>query len=73
MEIPPAKRPQPDQQMCPRCNQIVSYKTCRTHRTLYYKIDTIAWFKVAGYHVESSETRESHMNEEIIHHLFERL
>ena len=63
MQLPPVKRPRPDQRMCPHCNQIVSYKTYRAHKRLYYNSETNAWFQVVEDSDEPSEEGELHMNE----------
>lgn len=34
----------PDQRLCPHCNQIVSYKTFRMHKRLYFNVEKRRWF-----------------------------
>ena len=54
--VPPVKRLQHDQRTCPHCNEIVSYKTFRCHKRLYYNPGTGTWFGCSsGPREESSE------------------
>ena len=50
MDCPPTpkKRKQfrPDQRLCPHCEEIVSYKTFRTHKRLYFNSKTNSWFGI---------------------------
>ena len=39
------KQLQPDQRVCPHCEQIVSYQTFKTHRRLYFNNETNQWFR----------------------------
>ena len=34
----------PDQRVCPHCDQIVSYKTFRMHKRLYFNVENKRWF-----------------------------
>lgn len=43
MELPPVKHPRPYQRICPHCSEIVSYKTFRSHKRLYYDRDSGTW------------------------------
>jgi len=43
MELPLPKHPRIDQQVCPHCNEIVSYKTYKTHKRLHYDCGTDTW------------------------------
>ena len=49
MDCPPSpkrrKQLRLDQRVCPHCEQIVSYKTFRTHSRLYYNSETKQWFR----------------------------
>ena len=45
MEPSPAKRPRPSQRFCPHCNEILSYKTYRAHKRLYFDSDNDIWFR----------------------------
>ena len=57
MEVPLAKRPRPDQRLCPHCDQVLSYKTYRAHKRLHFNEGKNVWFKVAEVHVETFESR----------------
>lgn len=64
MEIQRAKRPRPDQRLCPHCDQVLAYKTFRAHKRLHYSSEANVWFKVERYHVQTSERRDPCMLED---------
>ena len=53
------KQLRPDERICPHCDQIVSYKTYRMHRQLYFNIDSSRWFR----DIQSSTEDEVVMSE----------
>ncbi len=44
MEEPVSKCPRVSQRNCPHCNEIISYKTYRRHKRLFYNSTTNSWF-----------------------------
>lgn len=63
MDSPPVKRPRPNQRLCPHCSQIVSYKTYRSHRRLYYNCDDDSWFSVASAETLDEQSEETDLLE----------
>lgn len=57
------KRRRTDQRNCPHCNRILSYKTFRLHKRLYYNEDTSEWCREAGDSEVSGDATQS-TNEE---------
>ena len=77
VEVPRAKRPRPDQRLCPHWDEILSYKTYRAHKRLHYNCEAILpctfcmiifhndWFKLdACCEVETLERNDPHSLED---------
>ena len=69
MDIPsnPKRRKQlrPHQRVCPHCDQIVSYKTFRKHKRLYFNVEKGRWFR--GDAKSSSESEVDRGDEEVVY------
>ena len=67
MDCPPSpkrgKQLRPDQRVCPHCNQVVSYKTFRTHRRFYFNSETKQWLLDSR---DQSEASTSGVGDEVL-------
>ena len=71
MDCPPSpkrrKQLRPDQRLCPHCDQIVSYKTFKTHRCLYFNSETKQWFRDSqSCSQDQSEVVRSRVGDEVL-------
>lgn len=58
MDQPVSKRPRLNQRNCPHCHELLSYKTYRAHKRLYFDFDSGEWY-TSGTILEQEGARDT--------------